>query len=121
MSDTGVTFKAPAKVASLPPRPARGGKTSLAPQLTAWLDQLPADGEAYELLSDEKEPGHASNRVQQLKALATERFPETGDVKVSVETRTLVPNKRYRVFAIKSAVTNGEAETAAKASGRRKP
>ena len=107
MSDTAVAFQPPKLVTDLPARPPRGGKTSLAPALTAWLDQLPADGKAYELVSNETEPGHASNRIQQLRKLADERFPEGN---VSIETRTVVPNKRYRVFGIKTN-PNGEADT----------
>ena len=64
------------------------------------------DGKTYELVSNESEPGHASNRIQQLRKLAEEKYP---DGSVSIETRTVVPNKRYRVFGTKSN-PNGEAE-----------
>lgn len=105
MTDTAVAFQAPKLVTDLPARPPRGGKTSLAPALTAWLDSLPQDGKTYELVSNESEPGHASNRIQQLRKLAEEKYP---DGSVAIETRTVVPNKRYRVFGTK-AVPEGAA------------
>lgn len=97
MSD--VDFGTPVAVTELPPA-SSGGRKSVAPALEAWLKQL-APGNTYELGSKDADGGHPLSRVSQLRKVAGDGF--------KVETRPIVPGKRYRIFA-----TVAVAEPAAK-------
>ena len=95
------------KVEDLPAKSNRGGRTPVAPALEAWLAQIPADG-TFELASSDKDGAHGQARVTQLRKIAGADY--------AVETRAVVPGKRYRIFVRKATANeaNGGKATAAK-------
>lgn len=87
---TVTDFGAPVPVAELPPKVNGGGRTSLTPVYEKWLAQLTPDTWG-ELASDSEDGAHPVNRVQALRKVAGDAY--------QVETRPVVPGKRYRIFA----------------------
>lgn len=83
-------FGDPVYVDELPPASAKGGRTSNAPALEAWLAKLEA-GKTAELPSKDADGAHPVSRVTQMRKIAGTAF--------KVETRPVTPGKRYRIFA----------------------
>lgn len=99
-----IDFGEPVYVDELPPASTKGGRTSNGPALQAWLGKI-APGKTAELPSKDEDSAHPVSRVTQLRKLAGEAF--------KVETRPIVPGKRYRIFATIATppATNGKAKS----------
>lgn len=85
-----IDFGDPVYVDELPPSTGKGGRASNAPALEAWLGKI-APGKTAELPSKDADAAHPVSRVTQLRKLAGTTW--------KVETRPVVPGKRYRIFA----------------------
>ena len=88
-------FGNPVPVTELPPMATKGGRQSNEPALTEWLNKIGSNG-TYELASKDEDSGHPVSRVTQLRKLAE-------PLNVKIDTRAIVPGKRYRIFATKVA------------------
>lgn len=87
MSD--ITFADPIYVDELPPSTGRG-RTGAGPALTAWLAKVEA-GKTAELPSSDEDKAHPISRVNAIRKAAGDEF--------KIDTRPVVPGKRYRIFA----------------------
>jgi len=92
----------PVYVDELPPASSKGGRTSNVPALEAWLGKIDA-GRTAELPSKDEDGGHPVSRVTQVRKVAGTAW--------KIETRPVVPGKRYRIFATlnDAAVPDGAA------------
>lgn len=99
----------PVKPDDIPAKSARGGRTPTAPALEAWLKQI-TPGSTFELASADPDGAHGQSRVTQLRKVAGAAYV--------VETRPVVPGKRYRIFVTladaEKASPNGAKATAKK-------
>lgn len=102
-----IDFGEPIYVDELPPTASRG-RTGAGPAMQAWLAKVEA-GKTAELPSKDEDGAHALSRVAAMKKAAGEEF--------AIETRPVVPGKRYRIFATRKdaepATPNGKAGTPA--------
>lgn len=97
-----IDFGNPVAVTELPPATARGGKQSNAPALLAWLNKVAAANPGtYELASSEPDKAHPVSRGTQLRKLVEDS--DNGINGITIETRSVVTGKRYRIFATKAA------------------
>lgn len=78
------------------PRPGkRGGRTSNAPAIEAFLASCTEPGTTYQMGSPDPDGGHPVNRVTQVRKLAGDSF--------KVETSPIESGKRYFVFVTLNA------------------
>lgn len=104
---TDLDFGTPVPVTELPPASPRGGRQSNEPAIKAWLDALPGPG-TFELASTDEDGGHPISRKQTMVKLVKASYPN-----IRVDSRPIVPGKRYRIFATNTA------EATAKATGKK--
>lgn len=97
---SNVDFGDPVYVDELPPG-GKSGRKSVSPALATWLAKI-EPGKTAELPSTDPDvPGHPVSRVTQIRKVAGDAF--------AIETRTLEPGKRYRIFAtIATPKANGD-------------
>lgn len=98
---------------AMPKATARGGRESNVPALIAWLDKVAAaQPGTYELKSADKDAAHTVSRGTQLRSIVAGKVdgitPSDAVKALKIETRAVVPGKRYRIFATKEA-PNGKA------------
>ena len=90
-------FGEPVYVDALPENTGKGGRKSSAPAMEAWLGKI-EPGKTAQLPSTEADGAHPVSRVTQMRKVAGTNF--------KIETRSIVPGKRYAIYATVVGKTN---------------
>lgn len=85
-----IDYGEPVYVDELPPSSGKGGRPAATPALEAWLGKI-VPGKTAELPSKDEDGAHPVSRVTQVRKVAGTAW--------KIETRPIVPGKRYRIFA----------------------
>lgn len=93
-TEATIDFGDPIYVEELPPPSVRGRASGAGPTIeqafTAWLQKI-APGKTAQLPSKDADGAHTSNRVTNYRKIAK-------PLGYAIETRPVVPNKRYLVY-----------------------
>lgn len=94
----GIDLAKSAKVDALPPSTTTGGRKSQKPELRAWLEAL--EFGTYILASTDEDNAHPTGRAASIRDLVKEMNAEAdGERLYAIDTRAVVPGKRYQVYA----------------------
>jgi len=90
-------FGDPVYVDAVPEATGKGGRKSITPAMEAWLAKI-EPGKTAQLPSKDDDGGHPVSRVSQLRKAAGTAF--------KIETRPIVPGKRYAIYATVNGKVN---------------
>ena len=96
-------FGDPVYVDKLPEGTAKAGRKSMAPAITAWLAKI-EPGKTAQLPSKDEDGAHPVSRVSQMRKVAGTAF--------KIETRAVIPGKRYEIYATVNGTANAAAAPA---------